>query len=163
MSISINWLNKVISVPKSYLTFLGGTTYQLDVDQFRLDLKDIEDSETGIVYPKTHNHNTSITLSGVTYSRSIEIINGYTIQFEDDQYTVKCIGANHNISDVKVVNQVSLIIGNSAGLITVSGGGGAGGSADDIWDALLTNHADPGTFGERVQKLLTAAKFLALK
>jgi hypothetical protein len=37
------------------------------------------------------------------------------------------------------------------------------GSAGNPWAALLVDNGDPGTFGERVQKLLTAAKFLALK
>ncbi|MGL4573353.1 MAG: hypothetical protein ACRCV9_01025, partial [Burkholderiaceae bacterium] len=35
------------------------------------------------------------------------------------------VGANHNIADVKTVNDVSLIVGNSAGLVVA--GGGAGG------------------------------------
>jgi hypothetical protein len=42
------------------------------------------------------------------------------VEFEDGQYTVNCVGANHNISDVKVANQVSLIVNNAAGLITNS-------------------------------------------
>jgi len=77
-----------------------------------------------MAYLKTHNHNTAITLSGVTYARIVEIINGYTIEFENGIYSVECVGANHNIADVKVVNSVSLIVGNSAGLIQVSSGSG---------------------------------------
>jgi len=122
--ITINWATKVISIPQSYLTNLGGGVYELDVDQFRLDLKDLEDSEEGMMFPSTHNHNTTVTLSGVTYARTFEVINGYTIEFEDGSYTVKCVGANHNIGDVKVVNSVSLLIGNSAGLIQVTSGSG---------------------------------------
>jgi hypothetical protein len=37
------------------------------------------------------------------------------------------------------------------------------GSAGNPWSALLDDNNDPGTFGERVQKLLTIAKFLGLK
>lgn len=37
------------------------------------------------------------------------------------------------------------------------------GSAGNPWAALIADNGDPGTFGERVQKLLTTAKFLALK
>lgn len=107
-------------------SLLGGGIYELDVDAFRLELRDLEDSEAGIVELPTHNHNTTVTLSGVTYARTVEIINGYTVEFEDvgTPYTVKCVGANHNIGDVKVVNQVSLLIGNSAGLIQVTSGSG---------------------------------------
>ena len=124
MAVSINWPTKVISIPQSYLTNLGGGGYELDVDELRLDLKDLEDSEEGMAFLSTHNHNTTVTLSGVTYSRTFEVINGYTIEFEDGSYTVSCVGANHNIADVKVVNSVSLLIGNSAGLIQVTSGSG---------------------------------------
>jgi len=37
------------------------------------------------------------------------------------------------------------------------------GAAGNPWAALLVDNGDPGTFGERVQKLLTTAKFLGLK
>lgn len=122
MAISINWATKVITIPVADLTLVSGTLYELDVDVLRLALKDIEDSEEGVNFPDTHRHNTSVTLSGVTYARTFEIINGYTVTFQDvgTPYTVRCVGANHNIADVKNVNQVSLVVGNSAGLIAVS-------------------------------------------
>lgn len=121
MAISIHWPTGVITVPQADLTLLSGSRYQLDVNAFRLVLKDLEDSEDGQVWPTTHNHNTELVLSGVTYARSFEIINGYTVEFENGMYSVTCIGANHNIADVKTVNSVSLIIGNSAGMIVAGG------------------------------------------
>lgn len=126
MSLSIDWATKVITVPQADLTSLGGGVYQLNVDTFRLALRALEDDELGIPFLATHTHNTSVTLAGATFARTVEIINGYTVEFEDvgTPYTVKCINANHNIGDVKVVNQVSLIVGNSAGLITVVSGSG---------------------------------------
>jgi len=48
MAISVDWPTGVISVPQSYLTLISGSLYELDVDQFRLDLKDLEDSEDSI-------------------------------------------------------------------------------------------------------------------
>jgi hypothetical protein len=124
MAISINWSTKIISVPKSYLTLVSGSVYELDTDQFRLDLKALEDDEVGIPHLDTHRHNTEVVLAGVTYSRFIEFINGYTITFEDDQYAVNLVGSNNNISDVTNVNQVSIRSQNSAGLITVTSGSG---------------------------------------
>jgi hypothetical protein len=126
MAISINWATRVITVPQSYLTLVSGSLYELDVNVFRLSLKDLEDSEEGIVFPDTNRHNTTVTLGGITYARSFEIINGYTVTFEDvgPPYRVKCVGANHNISDVQNLNDVSLIIGNAAGLIVVTSGSG---------------------------------------
>ena len=160
MALSIDWATKVITVPQADLTLVSGSIYELDVNQFRLDLKDIEDSEDGSVFPDTHRHNTEVTLSGTTYARTVEIINGYTVLFEDvgTPYTVKCVGANHNIGDVKVVNQVSLIIGNAAGLI-VGGGGGGGYTPAQIADAVW-DHASGLSVGV---KLLLIEKILRNK
>lgn len=128
MPVTINWGTKVISIPQSYLTPLGGIIYELDVNQLRLDLKDLEDGEDGIVFPRTHNHNTTVTLSGVTYARTFEIINGYTVDFVDDVgpeefYLVQCTGANHNIADViaNVHRHFALVVNNAAGLIQTQG------------------------------------------
>jgi hypothetical protein len=120
MAISITWGTKVINVPKADLTLIQASpeVRELDLDWFRLQLKDLEDDPEGMPFVDTHRHNTEVTLSGLTYARIVEIINGYTVEFEDGQYTVNCVGANHNISDVKVANQVSLIVNNAAGLIT---------------------------------------------
>lgn len=120
--VTINWLTRVILIPQSFLTLVSGVLYELNVDDFRLVLKDIEDSEEGMPFPDTHRHNTEVVLSGVTYARTFEIINGYTVEFENGMYRVRCVGANHNIADVQVINSVSLIIGNSAGLVVASGG-----------------------------------------
>jgi len=117
VALSIDPATNVIYIPKADLTLISGTLYELDVDAFRLELKNYEDSADGMVLTKTHNHNTEQTLAGLTYARTIEILSPYTVEFEDGQYEVSCTGANHNLSDVKVANQVSLIINNSAGLI----------------------------------------------
>lgn len=140
--ISINWATKVITIPQADLTAVTGSLYQLDVDAFRLALKSIEDSEEGVAFPDTHRHNTAVTLSGVTYARTLEIINGYTVTFEDvgTPYTVSCVGANHNLADVKNVNQVSLIVGNAAGLITVSSGSGLSVEQAGMLEALAKIH-----------------------
>jgi hypothetical protein len=145
MPISINWATKIITVPTDFMTLISGTPgtgdmqvdpalYELDVNALRLALKDIEDSE-GMPYLDTHRHNGEVVISGVTYARTFEIINGYSVLFDVstyDHYTVRCTGANHNIADVREPNTVSLIIGNSAGL--VSGGGGGG---DASWTAIM--------------------------
>lgn len=134
--ITINWSTKIINIPQSYLNDLGGGIYELDTDQLRLDLKDMEDSEEGMAFPTTHNHFTTITVGGVTLARVIEIINGYTITFENGMYAVNLVGSNNNISDVANVNSVSIRSANSAGLIQVNTGGG-GLSADDVWNKVL--------------------------
>ncbi len=152
MAVSINWATKVITIPQADLTPVSGSLFELDVDAFRLELKDIEDSEDGMNFPDTHRHNTTVTLGGATYARTFEIINGYTVTFEDvgSPYRVRCIGANHNISDVQNLNDVSLIIGNSAGLIQISTGSGLSTAQDERLtrlEKLLRNKqiTDPST------------------
>jgi hypothetical protein len=161
MTVSINWPTGVITIPQNQLTFISGSTYSLDVDAFRLALKDLEDSEEGQVWPDTHRHSTASTLSGVVYARQVEILAPYTVTFEDvgTPYTVSCIGANHNLADVKNVNQVSLIIGNSAGLISVTTGSGV--TAQDkidivnlVWNELIANH---DIIGSTARALATAS------
>jgi hypothetical protein len=134
---SINWATKVISVPKTDLTLVSPGVYEHDLDAFRLQLKDIEDSQEGIVFPDTHRHNTTVVLSGVTYARVLEIINGYTVTYEDGQYAVNLVGANNNIPDVMNVNQVSVRASNSAGMIVVDGGGGGTGATPaELWNSF---------------------------
>lgn len=129
MAVTINWITQIIDVPKADLTPITGSLYELDTDNFRLILKDIEDSEAGVPFLDTHRHNTEVTVAGVTYARTLEIINGYSVEFEDGQYSVRLVGSNNNIFDVEngilVQNQVQVIPTNSAGL--VSGGSGGNG------------------------------------
>lgn len=136
MAISMNWGTKVILVPVTDMTLISGTPgtgsaqvdpalYELDCNVLRLALKDLEDSDDGIAFPTTHNNSGTFTLSGVTYARFFEIINGYKVEFDTgtyDHYTVRLVGANNNVADVRKPNTVSLIIGNTAGMV-VSGSG----------------------------------------
>lgn len=120
MAITINWGTRVINVPQSFLTLISGTSYSLDTNAFHIALKDLEDSEEGIAFPPTHNHNTTVLLGGVEYARIIEFINGYSITFEDGVYSVSLIGSNNNILDVVNLNQVSIRANNSAGLVVAA-------------------------------------------
>lgn len=153
MAISIDWATKVIFVPKNYLTNTGGGVYELDVNQFRLDLKDLEDSEIGISYPTTHNHNTAVTLGGVTYARIVEMINGYTVTFENGSYAVRLVNANTNIEDVTNVNNVSVRSSNSAGLIEVN----TAGTGVDFSDLMDGQSVEPGFSLRETLRLILAA------
>jgi hypothetical protein len=136
----ITWGTKVINVYKadSFMTDLGGNVYEMDTDDFRLALKALEDDEAGMPFPVTHRHNTEVTLGGITLARTFEIVNGYTITFEDGQYAVSLVGSNNNIADVMNLNQVSLRSFNSAGLVstTTLDSPIAGRVADSFGDAI---------------------------
>jgi hypothetical protein len=117
-TISIDWANKIIFVPKNYLTPTSNpAVFNLDTNEFRLTLKDLEGEETGMAYDDTHQHNTEVPLGGIIYARVIEIINDYTITFENGFYAVNLFGSNNNIGDVTNLNFVSVRTNNSAGLI----------------------------------------------
>jgi len=118
MAISIDWGQKIISVPQADLTFVSGFLYRLNVNDLRNALKLLEESEDGITFPPTLRHNTQVTLGGLTLARVVEIINGYTITFTpNSQWAVELTGGNNNIADVLNVNQVQLRSANTAGMV----------------------------------------------
>jgi hypothetical protein len=122
VALSIDWTTRTILVPQSYLTPIGGTLYELDTNQWRLDVLDIMDAE-GIAYPDPIRHNTEVTVAGTTFARTIEVINGYHVEFENGAYTVRLAGSNNNLFDVEngvlIQNTVQVIAQNSAGLVVV--------------------------------------------
>ena len=129
MAISIAYDTKIISVPQAYLTFVSGTLYTLDSNQFRKDVMAILDDQTHIWMPDAFQHNTEVTVAGETYARTIEFINGYSITFEDTgaAYTVKILGSNNNIFDVdggilNPTDKVTVVPTNSGGLIVTETG-----------------------------------------
>lgn len=121
--IEVFWAQSIIFVPKAVLTIIQTTPteiLQLDLNAFHLRLRDLEDDEGGRVWTKTHDHNTTVTVGGVTLARVIEILEPYTITFEDGQYAVNLVGANSNVGDRVNVNNVSVRSANSAGLQDLS-------------------------------------------
>ena len=130
MALTIDWSTGVVTVPQSDLSFVSGTLYAQDTRAFWDEIKALEADEEGMPFVDIQQHNQETTIAGVIYSQSIEIINGYTVTFEDAQYAVRLDGSNNNIFDEGVINrnQVSVIPTNSAGLQKVETGGGGGGS-----------------------------------
>jgi len=162
MAISIDWGSRIITVPQGDLTLISGTLYELDTNWFRLALKDLEDSAEGMVNPDTHRHATEVVISGVTYARFFEIINGYTVTFDpNDPYTIRLSGTNNNIADVMSPghHHTSLLSANSAGLVVITGGGvtppTAQQVADAVWNDTLAQHAGSGSTGEALAAAAT--------
>lgn len=121
MAIWIDWPAGVINIPRNDLTLVQSTPTEireLDLNWFRMELKALEESDMGMAYQKTHDHNTEVNLGGITYARIIEILDPYTVTFEDGKYAVNLVGANSNVGDKVNVNQVSVRSQNSAGLIS---------------------------------------------
>lgn len=129
MASSINWNTLLISVPQTDLSFVSGSLYSHDTKAFWDEMKSVEASEVGMPFDDIILNVEEITIAGTTYSRSLQIVNGYTIEWEDGQYAVRLDNSNNNFFDEGVIdrNQVSVIPTNSAGLQTVDTGGGGGG------------------------------------
>jgi hypothetical protein len=125
MALSLDPATKVITIPQADLTPVSGTLYELDTNQFRLDVGVLLASEPYIWMDYAFRHNTAVTVAGTTFARTIEFINGFSIEFEDGAYSVRLAGSNNNIFDVEngilVQNGVQVISQNSAGLVQVSG------------------------------------------
>lgn len=172
MAVSIDPATKVITVPQADLTLVSGTLYTYDTDAFRLELKDWEDSELGMPHPDTHSHNTEVTIAGVTYARFIEIINGYSVTFENGSYSVKLEGSNNNIWDIQngILNQntVQVIPTNSAGLITVTSGSGVTASdvtdiKNAVWNATMSDYSTADTTGKTLKDGSDSAELASIK
>jgi len=149
MAITIDWATKIINIPKADLTLIQSTPTEIremDVNWFRLRLKDIEDNVEGLPFTDTHRHNTQVVLAGLTLARVVEILAPYSITFENGTYAVNLVGANNNVADRTNVNNVSVRSSNSAGLISTTVGSG-----------LSTAEHD------QLMKTLTVGKFLGLK
>lgn len=141
----VDWGTKIIHVLETDMTIVQSVPsviYDLSLDWFRLELKDLEDDQAGMPYPDTHKHDTETLLDGTTYARKIEILAPYTVTFEDGQYAVNLIGANSNVASRTNVNQVSIRPQNSAGLVS-----NVAGVAAAIWDTELSRHTGAGSFG----------------
>ena len=120
MAISVHWGTKVITVPQSDLLQVQATpieVYELNINDLRLTLRDLEDDAAGIPFSDTHVYNPPITVAGTTLARVVEILAPYTLTFEPDlPYGVNVVGGNSNIPDRTNPNNVSVRSDNSAGL-----------------------------------------------
>ena len=97
---SIDWPSGVISILKSDMTLIQSTPseiYNLDTVQLWQDLRDLEETEDGRMFPRVLDYNPPVTVSGIQLAPVILITDYYTITFEDDQYAVNLIGSNNNI------------------------------------------------------------------
>lgn len=152
--IYVEWGTRTIYVPRQYGTLVQTTPKeirQLDIATLWQDLVDLEDTVDGMPFPDTHRNIEPITVGGVTLARVVEIINDYEVLFEDGQYTVQLIGANSNVADRTIQNQVSVTTSNSAGLVEVGGGSDPGTIAEAVWDAAGVAHTIDGSTGEILQ------------
>jgi hypothetical protein len=148
----VDWPTRILYIDQSELTEItAGELYGLDTTDLWTLIHDIQDGEDGMANPDIMFHSLPYTLSGVSYARAVEIINGYQIQFTgpsppNDHYTVVLSGGNNNVADVFIPNPVSVISNNSAGLATAAAGA-------EMWAQQLE-----GTYtAEQMMRIMVAA------
>ena len=161
MAMTVDWPNKVITVQQSDLTLVSGTVYTMDTEtQFRQPLMALADDEQGVTYDYPLSHNTEVTVAGTTFARTIEVINGYTVQFlPDSLWTVRLTGSNNNIFDtgVLVQNNVQVVSLNSAGLQTVTSGSGVTQQdKDDIENQIFSRVLENSLTFESITRIMAA-------
>jgi len=123
MAMTLDPATKVFTIFQADLTLVTGTLYSADTDALRREMMSLLASEDYIWMPDSFNHNTEVTVGGVTYARTLTTLNGYSYTFSpDSQWSVRLEGSNNDFWDIEAgylnQNQVQVIPTNSAGLIT---------------------------------------------
>jgi len=132
----VDWGARVVYIDRSELTeIVADDVYGLDTTWLWQTIHDLEDDVEGMNNPDIMRHSLPYTLSGVTYARAVEIINGYRVQFTgppppNDYFSVVLSGGNNNVADVFIPNPVSVISNNSAGLAEAT-------ATDAVWNEVL--------------------------
>ena len=158
MAYSVNWTTKVFTIPLGDLTLVSGSNYTLDTSDFWIEVRRLEASNAtgdGLYAEQALEFINTQTLSGITYSAIVKLINGYTWDINATNINVSLIGKNSNLLDTYIPgNGISVLANNSAGKT----------DDENIWDANLVDHETAGSFGEYVGKqLLTFKKFFSEK
>lgn len=129
-----------------------------DIVAFHNELRDIEQSDAGMLYPTVHAYK-KVDLGGGAFFHDVPFVNGWQLKFPTPgNYTV--IG-NIGATIVPVAG-VFVDRTKSAAFATVAGSGGGGASAADIWNYLLSTPI-PGSAAEKLANALSTSNFLALK
>jgi len=119
MAITIDWATYTINIPRADMILVQSTPIevrQLDLATFHETLRDLEDDPAGMPQPVTHNYKAPLTISGVTLAQVVEVLDPYSLTFEDGQYAVNITGGNSNLADKVNINNVGVRTANSAGL-----------------------------------------------
>lgn len=144
MTVSIDHVTNIITIEQLDMTLVQSSPfdiYELDLDVLHNTLRTLEANEESTIYPRTHDHNTVVTIGGLVLARVVVILDPYTLTFEDGVYAVQFVGANTNLIDKTNLNNVSFREGNTAGLQIVTQGSGVTPQdvldiATAVWDNL---------------------------
>lgn len=114
-----DWPNYIFHVPKDTLPLVQSVPTEIrecSLNWLRLQILALEDDPEAMTFPTVFSHFPEVTLGSLTFAKVMEMLEPYTITFEDGQYAVDLTGANSNFGDRVNVNQVSVRSANSAGM-----------------------------------------------
>ena len=144
MALTIDPATKVISVPQSDLAFVSGTKWTFDTNVQRKAIMALLASEAYIWMDDAFVHNTEVTVAGVTYARTLEMVNSYSLTLENtgSAYSADFQGSNNNFFDIEngILNPTPLVTvqsNNSAGLQTVATGGLTAGQTTQLTELYI--------------------------
>jgi len=136
MAYAVDWIAKIVVIPASDLILISGTRYRLNMASFLAECRRLEWAFADGFWaePILQHTDALIDFAGANYAGFDKIINGYVIQFSAPATRVDLLGSNNDIIDVLIVNGISVVPSNSAGLQVVSSGSGL----DAVQDTKLT-------------------------
>lgn len=114
LSIEMDWSNKVINIPKSGLKSLTTNIATreirlLDVEILWRDLAALNANLEGIVFEIMYDNTPPYNAQGINQQyRRLKIISGYTVTFENGDYTVDIANGVSNI--LEIVNKNKVIV-----------------------------------------------------
>lgn len=122
MAYQVDWEAGIITIPKTDLTFLSGTSYELDLRDFKLEVWRLTwETNEGLSYPEIITYYPSIP--EINQSESILInYDYYSVQFETGNYLVTLYGAAGNIDLYTIMNGVSTRMAGGTAVTVVTGG-----------------------------------------
>ena len=114
-----DWPNYIFHVPRADMALIQSVPTEIrecNLNWLRLQILALEDDPEAMTFPTVFRHFPEVTLGSLTFAKVMEMLEPYTITFEDGQYAVDLTGANSNFGDRVNVNQVSVRSSNSAGM-----------------------------------------------
>ena len=112
----------------------------------------------GLWAPYIANWFETVTLSGIPKTPSLEVVNGYTIEFTGSNYNVILTDYDNNLVDVYVPsNGISILGNNSVGRQTIEAGVVTSQDIIDITDSVWANVVETLTAEEILRVLLAVA------
>lgn len=134
MAYAVNLLTKVFTIPLADLTFVSGVNYTLDVDEAHREIRMLEWAFSyGLWAEHAIDYINSQTLSGITYSPVVKMVNGYTWDVDATNINISLVGSNTNLLDAYIPgNGVSVLVNNSAGKVLTGISGVTEQDKDDI-------------------------------